>query len=372
MAVTNPSTANVSTTVPSPTGFTVNVTACNLNSNLSEKDFVVLVNGNVNANTNWNKTNQTTLTYVGGALTPGVSLVVQRKTPPNLLKLATFGSRISSAEYNDELERRARIDYEIALNGAGGGGGGGGGGLPPLDDPFGASWNGDVTYSATRNALYDHIVGLAPLNAPAFTGNPTATTQTLTDNSTRLATTAFVQGNLATYAPLASPAFTGNPTAATQTGTNNTTRLATTAFAHIASVTKQIRQARAGSAVSVTGTSQQTLVTLSVTPRSSTTSFLVIASSEYLLANSSDSSYIRVRCGATTVGATTVYNLGTSSQNASHITILGVFTPGSASAFTVTFEGNANGTPVVFGDGAHPSAAQTYPTIHVIEFENLL
>ncbi len=34
----------------------------------------------------------------------------------------------------------------------------------------------------------------APLNSPAFTGNPTAPTQTQTDNSTRLATTAFVNG----------------------------------------------------------------------------------------------------------------------------------------------------------------------------------
>jgi hypothetical protein len=34
----------------------------------------------------------------------------------------------------------------------------------------------------------------------------------------------------ATYAPLASPALTGNPTAPTQTAGNNTTRIATTAF----------------------------------------------------------------------------------------------------------------------------------------------
>ena len=34
----------------------------------------------------------------------------------------------------------------------------------------------------------------APKESPAFTGNPTAPTQTLTDNSTKIATTAFVQG----------------------------------------------------------------------------------------------------------------------------------------------------------------------------------
>lgn len=39
---------------------------------------------------------------------------------------------------------------------------------------------------------------------------------------------------LATKAPLASPALTGNPTAPTQTAGNNSTRLATTAFVQAA------------------------------------------------------------------------------------------------------------------------------------------
>ena len=112
----------------------------------------------------------------------------------------------------------------------------------------------------------------APLASPAFTGTPTAPTQTAGNNTTRLATTAFVQtalanqthdtaditsgtfanarissgsvtqhegdlsitesqiSDLGTYATLASPVFTGTPTAPTQAGGNNTTRLATTAF----------------------------------------------------------------------------------------------------------------------------------------------
>lgn len=120
------------------------------------------------------------------------------------------------------------------------------------------------------------IAALAPKASPALTGNPTATTQATTDNSTKIATTAHVKaviaaaglagsdhkhiiadvtgletalenksptvhkhvaadisdlaGLLATKADLASPAFTGNPTAATQAVGNNSTRLATTAF----------------------------------------------------------------------------------------------------------------------------------------------
>jgi hypothetical protein len=42
----------------------------------------------------------------------------------------------------------------------------------------------------------------APINSPAFTGNPTATTQTPGDDSTKLATTAFVEAALGTFTAL--------------------------------------------------------------------------------------------------------------------------------------------------------------------------
>lgn len=50
--------------------------------------------------------------------------------------------------------------------------------------------------------------------------------------STELITSGAVATALAAKAPLASPAFTGNPTATTQGNSNNSTRLATTAFVH--------------------------------------------------------------------------------------------------------------------------------------------
>ena len=77
-------------------------------------------------------------------------------------------------------------------------------------------------------------VGLAKLNSPVFTGTPTAPTASVGTNNTQLATTAFVQAEIAAdtavFAPLASPTFTGVPAAPTAAVSTNTTQLATTAF----------------------------------------------------------------------------------------------------------------------------------------------
>jgi hypothetical protein len=73
-------------------------------------------------------------------------------------------------------------------------------------------------------------LALAPLASPALTGTPTGPTPAAGDNSTKLATTAFVKEALAPFAPLASPALTGTPTAPTPAEGDNSTNLATTAF----------------------------------------------------------------------------------------------------------------------------------------------
>lgn len=69
-------------------------------------------------------------------------------------------------------------------------------------------------------------VGGAPLASPTFTGTPVSTTPAPGDNSTKIATTAYV----AAYAPLASPALTGTPTVPTAAPATNTTQAASTAF----------------------------------------------------------------------------------------------------------------------------------------------
>ena len=74
----------------------------------------------------------------------------------------------------------------------------------------------------------------APLASPNFTGIPLAPTAAQGTNTTQLATTAFVNAeiaaDIATKADLAGPTFTGVPAAPTASAGTNTTQLATTAF----------------------------------------------------------------------------------------------------------------------------------------------
>jgi hypothetical protein len=62
-------------------------------------------------------------------------------------------------------------------------------------------------------------IGAAPLASPGLTGTPTAPTPTSTDNTTKIATTAFVNSYIA-----------GNPTTTTQATADSSTRIASTAF----------------------------------------------------------------------------------------------------------------------------------------------
>jgi microcystin-dependent protein len=92
-----------------------------------------------------------------------------------------------------------------------------------------AAINDDASYASTITTA---LGNKAPLASPAFTGTPTAPTPTKTDDSTKIATTEYVQDNIADYAPLASPTFTGTPASTTPTTTDSTTKIATTAFTH--------------------------------------------------------------------------------------------------------------------------------------------
>ena len=96
------------------------------------------------------------------------------------------------------------------------------------------------------------VTGAAPLASPALTGSPTAPTQTTGDNSTKVATDAFVTTAVGTettraeaaealLAPLASPALTGSPTAPTQTTGDNSTKIATDQFVTTAVGTETTR-----------------------------------------------------------------------------------------------------------------------------------
>lgn len=74
------------------------------------------------------------------------------------------------------------------------------------------------------------ITGAKIANSVALAGSPTTTTQTANNNSTKIATTAYVDAADATKANIASPTFTGDPKAPTPTAGDNDTSIATTAF----------------------------------------------------------------------------------------------------------------------------------------------
>lgn len=69
-----------------------------------------------------------------------------------------------------------------------------------------------------------------PPASPVFTGSPQAPTPPAGNNTTRIATTQFVQGELAGKAPTASPVFTGDPKAPTPAPGDDDTSIANTAW----------------------------------------------------------------------------------------------------------------------------------------------
>lgn len=83
-------------------------------------------------------------------------------------------------------------------------------------------------FTGTTSNIQAQLNLKAPLNAPGFTGIPTAPTAGSATNNTQIATTAYVKSQL--YATLASPALSGVPTAPTATAANDTQQIATTAF----------------------------------------------------------------------------------------------------------------------------------------------
>ena len=76
------------------------------------------------------------------------------------------------------------------------------------------SYSLDTTTYVTSAA----VAGLAPLASPEFTGTPLATTATAGDNSTKIATTAFVATS---FALLSGPTFTGTVTLPATTSIGN-------------------------------------------------------------------------------------------------------------------------------------------------------
>ena len=106
---------------------------------------------------------------------------------------------------------------------------------PPLSHSYITCDGANVVLGRSITAGANTITSsAAPFNSPAFTGVPTAPTAAQGTSTTQIATTAFVNTEIAAdtagLAPIASPTFTGVPAAPTATVGTNTTQLATTAF----------------------------------------------------------------------------------------------------------------------------------------------
>lgn len=218
-------TSPVTTSVSGGT-FTVNVTACNLDPDLTIRDFLVLENGTLTVNPNsYTKATPTSLQYSGPTLAT-TTLEVRRNTPRAVITTVLPATKIRSTDWNREFDRRVRIQEEVDLYGAGGG-------FTvrlPINDAYSAAWATDTLFSPTRQALYNQMQTYISSVSPALTGTPTVPTQLTTDNSTAIANTAYVKNNLTSYAPLASPALTGTPTVPTPLTADNSTTVANTAY----------------------------------------------------------------------------------------------------------------------------------------------
>ncbi|MBL8578079.1 MAG: hypothetical protein JNK47_12695 [Mesorhizobium sp.] len=205
--------------------------------------------------------------------------------------------------------------------------------------------NGVSSAFDTLSEIATELALKAPLNSPALTGNPTAPTQTAGNNTTRLATTAFVTAainavlngvssafdtlaeiatELGLKAPLNSPALTGTPTAPTAANGTNNTQIATTAF------------------VLANGGSGITLLTPQGTTSGTTKDFTVPTNAKKIMVNvaglsKSGSSHVIVQLGDAGGIETTGY-------------LSGAYTGGTGSNTTTGFGiGISSGADVIHG-----------------------
>jgi len=112
--VTNNSTALVSG-FRTGTGWTIDVTLCNLSASLAEKDFDPYTNGGINLLSNWTKTSQVLLTYTGVALAASTPISIVRRTPIVRVQELVYGSRLNTANYEGELNSLHKMMFDRSI-----------------------------------------------------------------------------------------------------------------------------------------------------------------------------------------------------------------------------------------------------------------
>lgn len=153
------STVN-SNSVQTGTNWTMDVTPCNLDPDLTVKDYrmVITISGvpTVIPNSQTNKLTPNSIQYVGAAVPANSPVVVARQTPRDPRVTVGYKTILSSQDYNKELERIARRAYEYDLNGVGP--------VVVINPPqilntvYGPSWDNDISNGPSRNAVYDKFV----------------------------------------------------------------------------------------------------------------------------------------------------------------------------------------------------------------------
>lgn len=149
------STIAVTTTVTG-TGWSVNVTACKLDSTTSVKDFQVVSGTTIIDNSLFNKTSATSLTYVGPALPAFTPIQITRRTPvTRVSELTGYGAKLNTISYEGELNRLHRIVHETQARLVSLEAGGGIGGSPVSDGVYPTGWDGEVNIAPSQNAVFD-------------------------------------------------------------------------------------------------------------------------------------------------------------------------------------------------------------------------
>ena len=157
-----------------------------------------------------------TLTQVRDAIREMIDSDIAALNFPTAVQLATDNEHLQTTPPGDEAAtpRGVRAVRDALIGGAPGG-------------------------RDTLDELYDVLnVAKAALASPTFTGSPKAPTPPANNDSTRLATTAWVLSaiaaisgvDLSAYATLANPVFTGNPRSVTPPSGDDDTSIATTAW----------------------------------------------------------------------------------------------------------------------------------------------
>lgn len=352
------------------TGWTIDVTAANLDADLTLKDFVVLFGTTAQSVTLFTKVTRTSLRYDGASIA-STTVEVRRRTPVAPAKEVRYGERFSSDDWNREMNRVSRRAAEWELFGLGSIGGVT---LDPVNAAYGSVWGTDTLYAPTRQAVYNKLEAMtaervsgdaaisallpafAPLVSPALTGTPTAPTPAVTANNTQLQTTAGVRQFLASgselktinNASVAGSTITGTTEGVTQVGNTNNLSLATTAFAHIASTVKHIYSVQQNAPLSLTnpGTALNTRVDLpgcaiAITPRSTASQFLVFATG-HIQTNAANSAFEQtfLVAGSTVVDVARARNFSAGGgANFGSCALIGVVSPNTTSPVTFRVQG---------------------------------